>query len=193
VGSDAIRIDPDGRVALDRAGVVVDLGGVAKGYALDGMVPLLRARGIRGALLSFGQSSTEAVGAPSGGEGWRLLARGPGEEILGVLTLRDQALSVSSSFGQWLEVGGERFGHVIDPRTGRPLTQPRESLIVAPDATLAEALSKALLILPPEEGLALVAAQTGCEGMLVDGAGSVLQTPGWREATHWESGAPELD
>jgi thiamine biosynthesis lipoprotein len=191
VGADAIRVLDDGRVELSRAEVVVDLGGIAKGYALDGMVPLLRARGIGSALLSFGQSSSVAIGAPAESAGWRLLARGPAEEILGVLTLRDQALSVSSSFGQWLEIGEDRYGHVIDPRSGRPLSRKLQALIVAPDATLAEALSKALLILPPDEGLALVTAQPDCEGMLVDEAGATRETPGWQRATRWAPGLPD--
>jgi len=190
VGADAIRIHSDGSVELDRPGVVVDLGGIAKGYALDGMVPLLHARNIERALLSFGQSSTLALGVPPNADGWRLLARGPNEEVLGVLTLRDQALSVSSSFGHSLEIGGVRYGHVIDPRDGRPLSSPLEALVVAPDATLAEALSKALLILDPDEGLALVADLPGCAGMLVDGAGGVRTTAEWQRETHFEPGVP---
>jgi len=190
VGADAIRVNADGTAELAREGVVVDLGGIAKGYALDGMLPLLRERGIERALLSFGQSSTVALGSPPDADGWRLLARGPEEEVLGVLTLRDQALSVSSSFGHWLEIGGVRYGHVIDPRSGRPLASPREALIVAPDATLAEALSKALLILEPAAGLALVAGQPGCAGMLVDAAGKLHTTANWQAATRFEPGVP---
>jgi thiamine biosynthesis lipoprotein len=191
VGADAIRVHPDGRVELTREGVAVDLGGVAKGFALDRMLPVLRERGVESALLEFGQSSTLAVGAPPDAEGWRLLVRGPEADVLGVITLKDQALSVSSSFGHWIEIGGHRYGHVIDPRTGRPLTRPLQALIVAPDATLAEALSKALLVLPPEEGVALVARERGCEGMLVDAGGRAWKTPGWDRATRWTPGFPE--
>jgi len=191
VGAEKIRLHSDGRVELSRAGVTVDLGGVAKGYALDRMLPVLRERGVGSALIDFGQSSTVAVGAPHDAAGWRLLVRGPSEEVLGVITLSDQALSISSSFGHWLEIRGRRYGHVIDPRTGLPLTRLMQAHIVAPEAGLAEALSKALLILPPEEGIALVAAQAGCEGMLVDADGRVSRTPGWDRATRWAPGVPE--
>jgi thiamine biosynthesis lipoprotein ApbE len=68
-----------------------------------------------------------------------------------------------------------------------------QALIVAQEATLAEALSKALLILPPDEGLALVSAQTGCDGMLVDAAGGVRTTQGWARATRWEPAVPVDD
>jgi thiamine biosynthesis lipoprotein len=187
VGADQIRVDGE-RVALAREGVSVDLGGIAKGWALDQMLPLLRANGIADALLDFGQSSVWALGAPPGAAGWRLLARGPDETAsLGVITLSDQALSVSGSLGQSALIGGRRYGHVLDPRSGFPLEHRRQALVVAPDATLAEALSKALLILGEEEGVALVAAQPGCHGMLVDAEGGIWETPGWRKAVRFES------
>ena len=92
---------------------------------------------------------------------------------------------MSSSFGHWVEIEGERYGHVIDPRTGMPLTEPRQAVIVARDATLAEALSKALLILSPEQGLALVESQADCEGLLIEAGGAQRRTPGWDAATRW--------
>jgi thiamine biosynthesis lipoprotein len=104
-----------------------------------------------------------------------------------VLTLADQALSVSGSLGQWSQIGGRRYGHVLDPRSGWPLERRRQALIVAPDAALAEALSKALLILGEDEGIALVAAQPGCEGLLTDADGRSWQTPGWRAAVRFEA------
>lgn len=185
VGATQIRVE-GGRVALANAGASVDLGGIAKGWALDRMLPRLRARGIENALLDFGQSSVQALGAPPGAMGWRLLARGPGDTPLGVLTLRDQALSVSGSLGQSVEIGGRRFGHVLDPRSGLALERRRQALVLAPDATLAEALSKALLVLGEAEGLALVAAQPGCEALLVDAEGGSWQTPGWSRTAHFE-------
>ncbi len=186
VGAGQIHVDGSD-AALAREGVSVDLGGIAKGWALDRMLPLLRERGIERALLDFGQSSVWALGAPPGAAGWRLLARGPDEGALGVLTLADQALSISGSLGQWVEIGGRRYGHVLDPRSGQALDQRRQALVVAPNATLAEALSKGLLILGEREGIALVAAQPGCEGMLVDADGGSWETRGWRAAVHFEA------
>jgi thiamine biosynthesis lipoprotein len=186
VGASQIEV-AGAQAALTHEGVSVDLGGIAKGWALDRMLPLLRERGIERALLDFGQSSVWALGAPPGAAGWRLLARGPDESALGVLTLVDQALSISGSLGQWSLIGGRRFGHVLDPRSGVALERRRQALVVAPDATLAEALSKGLLILGESEGIALVAAQPGCEGMLVDADGGSWETPGWRSAVRFEA------
>ena len=78
-------------------------------------------------------------------------------------------------------------GHVLDPRSGEPLTRRREALVVAPSATLAEALSKALLVLGEVEGVDLVAAQPDCEGLLLDADGRRFATPGWQEASGFES------
>jgi len=190
VGGERILVGEDGRVALPE-GAAVNLGGVAKGYALDRMLPLLHRAGVEAALLSFGQSSTWALGAPPGASGWRLLARAPDGGFAGVLTLRDRALSVSGSFGSFAEIAGRRFGHVLDPRSGEPLEEEREALVVAPDATLAEALSKAVLVLGARKGLALVAAQPGCEALLLDARGRAERTPGWDAAVAWEPLAPE--
>jgi len=186
VNASQIRI-AGSEVTLAHEGVSVDLGGIAKGWALDEMLPRLRERGIERALLDFGQSSVWALGAPPGTAGWRLLARGPDEAALGVLTLADQALSISGSLGQWVEIGGRRYGHVLDPRSGQALERRRQALVVAPNATLAEALSKGLLILGEVEGIALVAAQPGCEGMLVDADGGSWETKGWRAAVKFEA------
>ncbi len=186
VGYQHIRVLDGPRAALAEPGVAVNLGGVAKGYAVDRLRAILARYGIENALLNFGQSSTWAVGRPADGPGWRLLARGPGEDFLGVLTLEDRALSVSGSLGQWVEIAGRRYGHVLDPRTGEPLPQRRQAMVVARDATLAEALSKAVLVLGEREGLALVEAQEGCEALLVDADGGVWRTRGWDAATRFE-------
>ena len=169
----------------------IDLGGIAKGYALDRMLPALRDAGITSALLSFGQSSAWAFGVPPGAPGWRLLARGPDGGFSGILTLRDAALSVSGSLGQWSEIEGRRYGHVLDPRSGEPLTRRREALVVAPNATLAEALSKALLVLGEREGIALIEAQHGCEALLLDAEGGAWSTSGWQLRTAFEPLEPE--
>jgi len=186
VGASRISLTPGEGVSLGAVGMKVDLGGIAKGYALDRMLPLLERNRISSALLNFGQSSSWALGAPAGSSGWRLLVRGPTGRFAGLITLRDQALSVSGSQGQWVEIGGRRFGHIIDPRTGEPLMRARQAVVVSRSATLAEALSLALLVLEPDEGLALVADQPGCEGLLIESDGQFRSTPGWQAAVQFE-------
>ena len=193
VGSDKIQVREDGRVALERAGMSVNLGGIAKGYALDRMEEQLRVRGISKAFVSFGQSSILAVGAPTGVSGWRVLLNDASEGFAGVATLRDQSLSVSSSFGHWSEIAGHRYGHVIDPRSGEAMTRAAQAAVLGPSGALAEALSKALLILAPEEGLALLEDQGEVEGLLIEADGSAHASSGWVRAVAFESFLPESD
>lgn len=190
VGFEKLRVHPDGRAELLGLGMQVDLGGVAKGWALDHLRALLRERGATSALLAFGQSSTWAMGAPPDAPGWRLLVRGPGGAFLGTITLRDRALSVSGALGQRVTIEGRELGHVLDPRSGRPLTRRRQAVVLTRDAALAEALSKALLVLDEAEALALLADCGECEGLLVDADGRRAQTPGFAEAAHFEPFAP---
>ena len=190
VGYEKIHIGADGRVTLAEPGVAIDLGGIAKGWALDRMRPVLERYAITDALLNFGQSSVWASGMPRDGDAWRLLVRGPDETLLGVIALAERALSVSGSLGQWVEIGGRRYGHVLDPRSGQALRQRRQALVLAPDATLAEALSKALLVLGEEAGIALIEAQPQCEALLVDAGGEVWTTQGWNTAARFAPFAP---
>ena len=185
VGSGLLRVDPEhARVGLARPGMSIDVGGVAKGLALD--VAAERLPPGAPALLSFGQSSLRAVGAPPGAAGWRILLRRPDEGFAGILTLRDQALSVSGSLGQWTEIGGRRYGHVIDPRSGLPLERRLEAAVLAPDATQAEFLSKALLLLGEGEGIALLESLPGVEGWLADDTGREWTTRGFERAVAFE-------
>jgi thiamine biosynthesis lipoprotein len=187
VGSDRIVLGADGRsAALADAGMAVDFGGIGKGYALDRLAARLRASGIDAALLDFGRSSVRALGVPPEGRAWRLLLEHPSTGPVGVIGLRDQALSVSGSLAQQSEIGGRRYGHVIDPRTGRPLERDLLAAVVAPSAELAEALSKALLILGEGDGVELLERFAGVDGMLVDASGGRWTTRGWQEAVRFE-------
>ncbi|MGH0035564.1 MAG: FAD:protein FMN transferase [Myxococcota bacterium] len=183
VGRDAIGLAGDGRVALADSAVSIDLGGIAKGFALDRAVAALREQGVSSALLQIGQSSTWALGAPPGEPGWRLGLRGASGGVEGAVTLRDRALSVSSSLGQWSVIAGRRFGHVVDPRTGQALTRALQAAVVAEDATTAEILSTALVVLSPEEGLALVEARPGVEARWLDDTGQAQRSSGWQALT----------
>jgi len=186
VGADRISAVSREGVSLAAEGMKLDLGGIAKGYALDRMLPLLERHGVESALLNFGQSSSWAVGAPAGSPGWRLLVRGPDGGFAGLITLRDQALSVSGSRGQWVEIAGRRYGHIIDPRSGEPLMRARQALVISQRAALAEALSLALLVLDAETGLSLVAAEPDCEGLVIESGGGWRSTPGWVAAARFE-------
>jgi thiamine biosynthesis lipoprotein len=144
--AERVRFDGERRLRL-ATGVQLDFDGVAKGYAVDRCVALLRAGGVRHALLSLGESSQYAIGAPAGARAWSVAVRDlSGERALGTLRLRDRALSVSSALGHQRRIGARRVGHIVDPRSGQPLTEPAAAVVIATSATDAEAWSKALLL-----------------------------------------------
>ncbi|MEE2704078.1 MAG: FAD:protein FMN transferase [Myxococcota bacterium] len=179
VGARDLRVDADSRAGLARAGMSLDLGGIAKGYALDSVASELRAAGIQNALANFGRSSLLALGSPPEGGAWRVWLPGSGETPGRVVLLRNQALSVSGSLGQASVIAGRRYGHIIDPRDGRPIQVPLRAAVIAPEATLAEVLSTALPILGSRDGAPLLASLPDVDGELLSVAGPVFATPGW--------------
>ena len=112
-------------VRFTRPGVELNLGAVGKGYALDRAAELIRTEfGIRSALLHAGGSSVRAVGRPpTDFRGWRVSIRHPHDDrrTLGSVFLDDEALGTSADTYQHFEYNGKRYGHVLDPRTGRPV------------------------------------------------------------------------
>ncbi len=192
-GHDKLKLLSGERIELQAPGMRLDFGGVAKGWALDRIVPQLRADEIDVALLSFGQSSIWALGAPPGTEGWALALRSPSGGIQGRVTLRDQALSVSSSFQD--DSPSEPFSHdgapgrarIINPRTLWPVDQPALAVVVAAEASRADALSTALVVLDPYSAIKLVEAIPDLEAMIVEPHGQVWHSSGWHTATRYRS------
>jgi thiamine biosynthesis lipoprotein len=128
-------------------GTRLDFDGVAKGYAVDRCVERLRAAGVESALVSLGESSLYAIGRPPDDGRWVLAVRGVDpESAVGLLALRNEAASISASLGGRGREGGRSVGHIVDPATGRPLTEEAVAIVVARSATDAEAYSKALLL-----------------------------------------------
>lgn len=144
VGMGKVRVDHGAdppTVALG-PGVELNLGAIGKGYAVDRVARALGDRGVGPALVSAGDSSAAAVGAPRGG--WVIALRGFDGAVR--LRLRHGATGTSGSGEQGLAAGGRRLGHVIDPRTGEPVDGCRRVTVVARDAATADALSTAFLI-----------------------------------------------
>lgn len=144
-------------VVLEEGGVrftrpaVLDLGGIAKGHALDLAARSLEENGVTCALLHGGTSTVRAIGAPPGKEGWTV-AIGPGSSGNGEdaprCTLRDAALAVSSPAGRVARRGDREIHHVLDPRTGEDTAAARLVAVTCASACEADALSTALLVEP---------------------------------------------
>ncbi len=139
----------DGTIRFLRSGLVLDSGGIGKGYAVDRAVATLRDYGIGRALVSSGTSSIFAAGEPPDGEGgWRLDVRHPGDagETAVTVTLKDESLSTSGSYEKFFDDAGRRYGHILDPRTGHPASGLSAVSVIAPSAIDTEAWSTALFV-----------------------------------------------
>ena len=156
VGMDLVTLDPEHlTVRFARPGVVLDLGAIGKGYAIERAVEVLREAGVSSALLHGGTSTVYALGHPPDADHWRVALEGP-PPALGLLpvqlpfvALRDEAVSVSAVWGRFFQSEGKIFGHVLDPRTGQPGRGAVLAAVVLPSATETDALSTALLTLGP--------------------------------------------
>lgn len=153
VGMDQVELDTSGQtIVFRRPGVSVNLNSIGKGYALDRMAELLAERGVNDFLLHGGRSSVLARGNTPSAAGWSIGLRHPlrPAERLGEVVLRDQALATSGSGTQYFEHDGRRYGHVIDPRTGRPAEGVFTATVIAPTAAEADALSTAFYVMGPD-------------------------------------------
>jgi len=162
-------------VRFSRAGVSLDFGAIGKGYAIDRAVEMLREAGVTSALLHGGTSTTAAIGAPPGADAWSVAVDMPANNAssvparLAVVPLRDESLSVSAVWGRFFQCGDERFGHVIDPRTGQPVQAALLAALVLPSATESDALSTALLLDGPAGFAAMTKERPMARALVVTG------------------------
>jgi len=181
VAWEEVSWDPaTGTARLGLAGQTLATGGIAKGYALDDAAAILRNAGVRRALLDAGGSLYLLGARDDEGRPWRVGVRHPrGEGYIGVLEVPgDRAVATSGDYERYFEAEGVRYHHILDPRTGRPARQAVSVTVVGPSATLADALSTALFVLGPEEGLRLLEGLPGYEALFVDTEGRLHMTPG---------------
>lgn len=188
-GTIKVRLLPDGRAALQQAGMRLNLGGIGKGYAVDRLTAILAQEGIASAFINFGRSSLAAVGSPPERKSWPVLLESDDGTPVGLAHLNDQRLAISSSLSRAYELEGSQYGHLIDPRNGRPVRDQILAVAVARTATEAEALTKALVILGPTRGLAVVGRFVHAEGFFTYLNGSPAGSIGFSEAVRFEPAA----
>ena len=145
IGYQRVKLDPSNRtIHFDLSGIELDLGGIAKGYAVDRAVSILSENGITAALVSSGMSSIYALGAPPGEEGWKIILRDPFDSTVpaDVVYLKNFAMSTSGNYNQFFKLGGKTYSHIMDPRTGMPVENMLSTAVFLASATDSEALSK---------------------------------------------------
>lgn len=156
-------------VMLRRPGMRITLGGVAKGYAVDGAVKVLRAAGIENFIVQAGGDLY--AGGMRGDRPWRVGIqdpRGPRGQIIYRVELSNQAFNTSGDYERFLIKDGKRYHHILDARTGFPSTEIRSVTLLAKSAFMADLLDTALLILGPQKALSIIEETADVEGVIVD-------------------------
>jgi thiamine biosynthesis lipoprotein len=143
-------------IRFDMPGVELDLGGIAKGYAVDRVVGLLRRRGIAAALVSAGGSTVYGLGSPPGVQSWDVKVQDPldASKVAFTTHLRDRALSVAGRSEKSFEVDGVLYSHIMDPRRGKPVQGVLSVAVVTPTGTDGDALDDALFVMGVEKSRA---------------------------------------
>ena len=161
IGYHQVLIDQVGStVAYNAPDVQIDLGAIGKGYAIDRAVDMLKRHNIASALVSFG-STTYGLGSPPGQAGWRVAIRHPRdrEQSIGIVTLKDLALSTSGDY--------EQGRHIVDPRSGDPVAGTVSASVIAPTALASDALSTAAFVLESVAGVEMLERQISMEGLII--------------------------
>jgi FAD:protein FMN transferase len=171
-------------VSKSDARLAVDLGGIAKGYAVDQAVAILRQHGIQQASVNAG-GDLRLLGDRQG-RPWRIAIQHPRqpEQLLAIIPATDQAVVTSGDYERFFLAEGRRYHHLLNPHTGFPANACRSVTVVAAEAMLADALATAAFVLGPIAGLPLIES-FGAEGLMVDHAGAVHVSAGLRERIQW--------
>jgi thiamine biosynthesis lipoprotein len=150
-----LHLDPETRtLTVDDPAMRLDAGGIAKGYAADEALAVLSRAGIRSALVAV-SGDLAFSGAPPGRRGWKIDAGGSVRE------LSNAAVSTSGDAEQYLEAGGQRYSHIVDPSTGMGLTHSTSVTVIAPHAIDSDALATAVSVLGEARGMALARTKPG--------------------------------
>ena len=165
-------------ISFRNSGTQIDLGGIGKGYAVDMAIRVLKGNGINSALINFA-GNIYAYGTPPGKDSWVVGLQHPrkSEGLLGSFEIRDKAVSTSGDYEKFFTIDGERYSHIIDPRTGNPVKGIVSVTIVTDSATRADALSTGVFVLGLEKGMDLIEKLSDVEGIIIyEDADSRLST-----------------
>ena len=170
----------DHSIAFLKEGVRINLGGIAKGYAVERGIDILRHRGIENAIVTAGGDSR--LLGDRRGRPWMVGIRDPrGEDERQVaisVPLEDEAISTSGDYERFFDEEGVRHHHIIKPSTGRPAGGIRSATVFGPDAVITDALSTSVFVLGVDQGLRLIATLPDYESIVIDASGRVFYSDG---------------
>lgn len=182
-----------GTLYLADPDLLLDVGAVAKGYAVEQVAQQMIAEGVTNALLSIG-GNVRAIGAHGDGTSWRVSVQNPdltaADQTIATLDLRDLSLVTSGSYQRYYTVGGKTYHHIIDPDTLMPAEFVWAVSVVTVDSGIADALSTALFTLPIDRGRELLKAFPGTEALWVTLTGELVRSDGFTSLSGEEGAAP---
>ena len=174
-----VEVDERGRVRLAEPGTALGLGGIAKGYAVDRALAVLRRSGASGAMVNAG-GDLAVWGRPAPDRPWRVGVRDPRNPrgLLGTLSVETGAVATSGDYERFFVWKGVRYHHILDPRTGMPARGCRSVTVLHTSAMTADALATAVFVLGPRRGLELLGRIPEARGIIVTAGGEILSSPG---------------
>jgi thiamine biosynthesis lipoprotein len=181
IGPQALRLEAP-LVVKSRPELQLDLGGIAKGYAIDRAIFLLADAGVEFASVNAG-GDMRLLGDRGGKRPWRIGIQHPRDpqRLLATLEVEDVAVVTSGDYERYFEQDGRRYHHLFDPRTGYPATACRSVTVVAPSAMLADALATAVFVLGPKQGISLLQYYPEAQALIIDSTGKEHQSADFAE------------
>lgn len=172
-----------GTVMLPKKGMVLDLGGIGKGYAADRVAEYLKSKGIDSALIDLGGSSIIALGHKADGSQWNIGLQDPDQSRgtqLGTIKISDEVIDASGVYERFFMQDGIRYHHILDPRTGYPAQNGLKSVtIMSPNATDADALSTGVFLMGAQDGLKYIESlPEKVEAYFITDDNKIYATPG---------------
>mgnify|MGYP001823910092 FL=1 len=173
-------LELNGRHLIKRSPqLMVDLGGVAKGYIVDRAIGVLKQHAITDAAVNAGGDMYLLGQHPE--HPWRIGIQHPRQQggILATVQVRDRAVVTSGDYERFFEQDGQRYHHIYNPQTGLPARGCQSATVITDSVALGDALATAIFVLGPQEGLELLADYPNAEGLIVAADGSLHPSPGW--------------
>lgn len=166
-------------VRLIKSGIKLDLGGIAKGYAVDKGIEILRKENINNAILNGG-GDLKCIGEKNPGASWKIGVRHPRKpsSIIATLEGKDIAIATSGDYQNYFVKDNVRYHHLLDPATGLQARGLQSVTIISQDAILADAMATAVFIMGPEKGLKFIESQNQIEGFLITDNGEKIISKG---------------
>lgn len=171
----------DGKIHSVKENISIDLGAIAKGYAVSQAVKVLRKEGVTSALIDAG-GDVYALGKKNN-KLWKVGIRSPrGEDLLGYLEVENTAVMGSGDYERFFVKDGRRYHHIFNPKTGYPAEGLSGITVISPDPMMADAWATVLFVIGPERGLDIVEKMPGMEAIMVTTSGEILYSSGLKNA-----------